>query len=100
MSRKTFDRTEFIRTLSEKLNITKTSARQVHDAFIETLKDGLQTGRPVILGDVGRVYLVKHKASTRYNINTKEIQDIAPKLHGRISISERFRKEASAWPIY
>lgn len=101
MGRKTFDRSDVIKSLSEKLNIPKTTAKKVHDAFIESLKDGLHTGKPVVLGDMGRLYLVRHKAAKRcFNVQTKEIQVVEPKIHARISISERFREVASKWGVY
>jgi len=63
---------EFINAIAEKLEVTKTEARQILDGVFESAEDALVSGKRVPLGNLGRLEVRERAARKARNPQTGE----------------------------
>ena len=72
---KTVNKEEFVVALAKKSNISKAEAANQYNNFVETLKDGLLTGKTVLVGDVCRLQAKMRKGGKGINPQTGDVVD-------------------------
>lgn len=72
---KTVNKEEFVVALAKKSNISKAEAVNQYNNFVETLKDGLLTGKTVLVGDVCRLQVKMRKGGKGVNPQTGDVVD-------------------------
>lgn len=72
---KNVNKEAFVIALAIKANISKAEATNQYNNFIETLKDGLLTGKTVLVGDVCRLQAKMRKGGKGINPQTGDVVD-------------------------
>ena len=98
-SRKTFSKKEFIQSFSKNLAVTQEKAEEVYDAYLETLRQALESGKPVLVGDVLRMQVKVRPASNCVNPRTKELMERPASPYIKCKLTSEFEKEVRSWPI-
>lgn len=79
---------EFIKAVSEKLEITQIAARTLTEGVFEVAGDALVSGKQVSLGDLGKLEVVVAPARKARNPQTGESIDVPAKNRIRYKASK------------
>ena len=71
------NKSDFIKAITEKTDLSKTSATQVLDVVLETVTNSLQDGESVTLPGFGTFTVKERAARTGRNPRTGEVIEIA-----------------------
>lgn len=96
-SRKTYAKYDFIRDFAKNLAVTQTQAEHIYNVYLQTLSDGLQTGKPVLVGNLLRLQ-VKVRAERRcINPKTKEYMMRPARKYVKCKATTEFEKAMAQW---
>lgn len=98
-SRKTFSKREFIQLFAKNLATTQDQAERVYETYIKTLSQALETGKPVLVGDVLRLQAKIRPASKCVNPRTKEPMERAARPYLKCKLTSDFEQVMSKWQI-
>ena len=99
-SRKTFCKKEFIQLFAKNLATTQDQAERIYEAYLETLSQALETGKPVLVGDMFRLQAKMRPASNCVNPRTKELMERAARPYLKCKLTSDFEQVARQWPIF
>ena len=99
-SRKTFCKKEFIQLFAKNLATTQDQAERIYEAYLETLSQALETGKPVLVGDMFRLQAKMRPASNCVNPRTKELMERAARPYLKCKLTSEFEQVVSQWQIF
>ena len=99
-SRKTFSKKEFIQLFAKNLAITQDQAERIYEAYLETLSQALETGKPVLVGDMMRLQAKMRPASNCVNPRTKELMERVARPYLKCKLTSDFEQVVSQWQIF
>lgn len=98
-SRKTFSKKEFIQLFAKNLATTQEQAESIYGIYLETLSQALETGKPVLVGDMLRLQAKLRPASNCVNPRTKELMERAARPYLKCKLTSEFEQVVSQWQI-
>ena len=99
-SRKTFSKKEFIQLFAKNLATTQEQAECIYETYLETLSQALETGKPVLVGDMLRLQAKLRPASNCVNPRTKEPMERAARPYLKCKLTSEFEQVVSQWQIF
>ena len=99
-SRKTFTKKEFVQLFAKNIATTQDQAELIYEAYQATLSQALESGKPVLVGDMFRLQAKMRPASKCVNPRTKAPMEREARPYIKCTLTSEFEQAVKKWQIF